>query len=308
MLQDVEHLQCGDALAVGRQLPDVEAAVARGHRLDPIGGMRREVPQGHVAVELGGLGDDAFGDLAFVERRRPAFGDLAVAAPQQRIAEHVPEARDAALRVVHGGQVREAFCGPVTELRRGDHGRERKALLGVVDGGLQAARETQPPEAFAEHCPAADTPGHRPRQRALARNAAQPQRVRLLQVPRVRCPPAGVEPEQPLILRRPHEGEQVPADAVAAGLGQAEHGVGGDGRIHAATAGLEDIDAHQGRQRLTGADDAVLAGHGRAMGVAPVELAGVEERARARGQRRRGCGGQDGRRRAGGLEELSTVH
>jgi hypothetical protein len=43
-LQQVEHLEDGDPLAVGGQLPDVVAAVVGGDGLDPGAGMLPEVP------------------------------------------------------------------------------------------------------------------------------------------------------------------------------------------------------------------------------------------------------------------------
>ena len=42
-LQDLQHLERGDALAVGRQLPHVVAAVVDAERFDPLGAVRGEV-------------------------------------------------------------------------------------------------------------------------------------------------------------------------------------------------------------------------------------------------------------------------
>ena len=47
-LEDVEHLQRGDALRVRRQLPHVVAAVVSGHGLDPLGAVRGQIGGGEI--------------------------------------------------------------------------------------------------------------------------------------------------------------------------------------------------------------------------------------------------------------------
>ena len=44
-LEDAERLQRGDALAVGRDLADLDAAVGHAQRLDPLGVLRSEVAE-----------------------------------------------------------------------------------------------------------------------------------------------------------------------------------------------------------------------------------------------------------------------
>ena len=73
-LQHVEDLQRGDALAVGRDLPHVVAAIAAADRLDPVGLVVAEVAErklpAHGLREL----DDPLGQLALVETPRRRRG------------------------------------------------------------------------------------------------------------------------------------------------------------------------------------------------------------------------------------------
>ncbi len=71
---------------------------------------------------------------------------------------------------------------------------------------------------------------------------AQPPRRTATAVIAVQTPRLGI----------PDDREEIATDPASAGLRQAEHGVGGDGRIHCATAAFEYIYGHCSRQRLRG--------------------------------------------------------
>ena len=179
--------------------------------------------------------------------------------------------------MVNGCQMRVlAVLPPVAKLSRGDNGRDREPVFCVTDGGFQTLRETQLTEALVEQVPAADTTRDGPLQWAFTRNSFEAQPGRLIEIPRIRRPPAGIQAEELLIGFGPEDGEQIAADAVAAGLGQAEHGVGRDCRVDAITACFEDIDAGHGCERLARADDAVLTNDGRAITVAATKPVGIE--------------------------------
>src|SRR3712207_8481001 len=75
--EDVEGEQRGDALAVGRHLPHIVAAVTRRDRLDPGGGVGGEIGGAEVAAGVRGEALDRLGHLAPVEGVRAGFGDQA---------------------------------------------------------------------------------------------------------------------------------------------------------------------------------------------------------------------------------------
>ena len=104
-LDQVEHLQGGDALAVGRQFPDVVAAVVGRDRLDPFGRVIGQVLERHVAAVRLGIVDDLPGDLAAVERRRAVLGDRAIARRQVGIAEDLAFGRRMAVDQIGLGRV-----------------------------------------------------------------------------------------------------------------------------------------------------------------------------------------------------------
>jgi hypothetical protein len=68
----------------------------------------------------------------------------------------------------------------------------------------------------------------------------------------------GVEAVELFRLRLVDDGEEVAADAAAGGLHEAERGVGGDGGVDGRAALAQDVEADLRRERLAGADHAVL--------------------------------------------------
>ncbi len=75
VLQNIQHLQRGDSLAVRWNFPNVIAAIVGADRFDPVRRVIGQVFHRHVAVQLFRFGDDCFGDIAFVKRGRTIFAD-----------------------------------------------------------------------------------------------------------------------------------------------------------------------------------------------------------------------------------------
>ena len=71
IFKHLQHLQHGQPLAVGRQFPDVVAAVADAHGRDPFGLEVGEVAFRKKAAHLFGIGDNSFGQLAAVKSVAP---------------------------------------------------------------------------------------------------------------------------------------------------------------------------------------------------------------------------------------------
>ena len=154
----------------------------------------------------------------------------------------------------------------------GDDGREREAFFGVGDGGFETLGEGELAEAFVERAPAADASGDAPAQGADAGDFVEFEIERGLEVPIVGRAAAGVEAEEFLVFLAPEDGEEVAADAVAGGFGEAEHGVGGDGSVDAVAAFLEDVESGEGGERNAGADHAVLRDDRRAVLIARADF------------------------------------
>ena len=89
LLDDVEHLQGGEALGVGGHAVDVDAAIVGDEGLDPLGVMVAEVVGGEPAADALEVGVDGLGDGAVVEGVAAAFGDHAVGAGEVGIAADV---------------------------------------------------------------------------------------------------------------------------------------------------------------------------------------------------------------------------
>jgi len=88
-LQDVEDLERGDALAVGRQFIKCHSAVVGAPRFDPVGVVLFEVRQREeTAVGLGER-DDRFGDRAIVVRVASTLGKQSKSLGQVGVAEHL---------------------------------------------------------------------------------------------------------------------------------------------------------------------------------------------------------------------------
>ena len=96
-LEDVEHLQRRDALAVGRQLIHLPSAIFGGDRLDPFGLELRQVFGGHLATQAGRGLQDGVRDVAFIKRGGALGGNQLIRRGQMPVAEDLPNLREARL-------------------------------------------------------------------------------------------------------------------------------------------------------------------------------------------------------------------
>ena len=130
-LEDLQHLQRGDALAVGRQLPHVVTAVVERSRVRPTRcgvrrGRRREEPAGVAHVGL-----DRAGDVAAIEGVATAAGDLLERVGEARVAKRFAVPRRLAVRQERVGEAREfATLGEPAAPAAGDDLGDGKAIAG----------------------------------------------------------------------------------------------------------------------------------------------------------------------------------
>ena len=175
-LDDVQGLQRGDALAVGRAFPAGDAPVVGGNRLVPIGGVGRQVLGGQPPAVLLDEGRHLFSDRAVVEGLAAALGD----GPQRGCKRGEPD-QVALPRGVPVHQhllprrVGAQLGQEILPLKRDDLG-HREAVLGVAYGWLQQPRQghaaaLSPQRLPAVHRPPARTPSRDPH-RALTGSPA----------------------------------------------------------------------------------------------------------------------------------------
>ena len=89
---------------------------------------------------------------------------------------------------------------------------------------------------------------------------------------------AGIDRDEPMLLRDPHRREHVAAHPRHHRLGHGEHGRGGDRRVDRVAAGSQHRQPGRARERLAGGDDAVRSVHHRAPGSGERTLRGKERR------------------------------
>ena len=268
LLEDVEHLQRGDALAVGRQLADLPAAVGGLDGLHPLGLELRQVLGRHHAAAFAHHGHDCLRRRTLVEAVATLLRDSPERPRQVGVAERL-----ASPRRLSPNQERRPRLGIVRQhLDRmrpqlGGHLHHRKAVLGVPDGRCEIGRQREPAEALVQGRPAGHRPGdgHRvdPAVRQLTLDSLAFQK---LERHSCRGPAARVHPVELVLLRQVDDGEEVAADAVRGGLHQPLGGIGGDRGVHRAPAALEDLRRGLRRQGLARGRDPVLRGGDRTAG------------------------------------------
>ncbi len=74
-LEDIQHLQRGDTLPVGRQFVHVVTAVIRRQGCDPLRGMFGQIVIRKESALFGHVGIDSFGDVPFIKDIPATFGD-----------------------------------------------------------------------------------------------------------------------------------------------------------------------------------------------------------------------------------------
>ena len=210
-----------------------------------------EILEAEQAADVPGTGHDGLGDFSFVERVATALGQDAVGTGQVRVPEH-----RAGSGCFPSGQVDADGLGPRFQQRRGSRPvprndvRNGEPLLRVIDGRFQYLPQGHPSEAVEEAGPAVDATRDGPVQRTGIGDVFVSAAGVIVDRRPVGCPAARVEPGHPAAFGLPDDGEQVAADTAGHGFHHAEYRVDGDGGVNGVAAGLEDLDAGLGGQRL----------------------------------------------------------
>ena len=263
--EQVEHLQRGNALAVGGQLPHVVPAVVRRYWCLPLIFMVHEILERKIALLGLAESDDLFRDLSLVERLGPLFGKEPIRGRQPRVLEDLPHSRRTACEQVCGRRV-----GPRSKCRlaaapvsRDDlaHG---KTLFARGNRRRQQFGEILPAELLPQLFPPADAPWHRPRKRPDGRYLLVPQIGEDLARELVRAAPAGVEAVEFLRFGLPIDDEQIAADAAAHRLDEPQHGVRGNRCVRRGSARLEHVEPGLRSERVACRHNALFGHYHRA--------------------------------------------
>ncbi len=243
-LEQIEHLQDGDPLAVGRKLPHVVAAVVGRDGLDPFGRMVGEILQVEKPVALPAGGDDLFGDRAAIKSVATPLGDQAIARGQLGILENLADFGWLPLGTIGGGHARVAagtWPAAVDDLA------DRESFFRVFDGRARASPSHRP-ESLPQLVPTIDAAGNGPRVNLA--ESTDSVLAQGLASHGIRTAAVGVKSVKFFGPGVPVNAEEVASQAARARFHEAEHRIGGDGRIGRGSALLEDIEANLGCQRL----------------------------------------------------------
>ena len=173
-LEDVQHLQDGDALAVRRQLEHAPAAIRRRNRLDPLGAVRAKVLAAEIAAVAADALLDGGRDGAVVKPGAAFVRDQLVRAREPQIRERLADRRRAA-----AGHEDLGEAGVAMKLARAgrpcgaDDLGHREALARVFDRRREQLAERQAPEARVQLAPAVDGARHADGERARARGSGR---------------------------------------------------------------------------------------------------------------------------------------
>ena len=265
LLEDVQNLQRGDALAVRWQFPDVVATIAGADRLDPVRGVSLEIFHRDQTTDRYAVAHDLLRDPAFVKRLRPLLADGTIDLCQVAVGHAFAFPRRAAVleKCPAGGRrfAENRFSGlPIAsnDLRHG------KAVPRVTNRRRKRLSQRQFAEPIVQRLPAGDAARHRPTQRPLERDAVMPALADELARNPKRRTATGVEAVKLLRLGVPHDGKQVAADTAAHRLHHAEHGVGGDGGVDRVATALKHIDTGLRSERVARSNHAAGRHHHRA--------------------------------------------
>ena len=169
--EDVQHLQGGDALAIGRQFKDFVAPVVGGDRLDPFRAMAGQVLVAEETTVLLHIAGNRPGHLALVEDVPASPRDLLIGIRQGRIAEHVALAGGTAAGsedLLESRIAREPGDAALPVI--GDDLGHRESLPGVTDRRVENFGHGQPAVTFVQLEPTVDGPGDAHGQRSVARD------------------------------------------------------------------------------------------------------------------------------------------
>ena len=275
VLEDVEHLQSGEALGVGVHTADVDAAVVGDEGIEPLGLHVAEVFFGEPAADAFEVGIDSVGDGAFVEGVASAFGDQLIGTGEVGIAADVVfvGGRAAGSVGVHGvdgffdaGSGTEEGREVALDVPADDLGVGR-AVFAVMDGGLEELSPLELAVALMESPPSGESAGSGDGDGAEGRDDS--------------VFSAGADGGERKGARGfagaghaddfgkfwiPDEGVAIAAETGAGGLHEAEAGIDGDSGVNGRSTALEHVNADLGGDGVGGSGRAVAAEGGGAGG------------------------------------------
>ena len=259
-LEEVQRLQHGVALRVGRALVDLVAAVVDVDRLGLEGLVAGQILLADDAAVGAHAGDQRLGHRPGVEagralrrdgpQRLGQVGVLDDVAHHQRLAVAEPDP---------GGRRELAELALAAVEPAGQVLGDRVALLGHFDGRRQHVGQGLGPVLLQRQRRPADRAGHRNRQPAVVGHAAV--RVVVVDGRGLRRVAGAVDELHLLGLGQVDEREHVGAEAGHPGLDLALDRPGGDRRVDGVAAGLQHAHADLGGQRMAGGDHALGAHH-----------------------------------------------
>ncbi len=238
--EDVEQQQRGQALARRRAFPHARAAIAGRDRRGIVAAMAREI-LARVQAALGAqAAHDVVGDPAAIEGIGAVARDRLHGLGEGGEGDAVAGARRLALGQQDGARGRiGAQPVDVAAPIGGDPGRDREALGGERDRGLQQPVDAELAVIVGEAAPRLDRARHRHRMHAVGRDLADA----AIQEPLGaggggRAAGAVIGDDLVAALGRDQH-EAIAADAGHGGLDHAERGSGGDGGIDRVAAGAQ---------------------------------------------------------------------
>ena len=132
------------------------------------------------------------------------------------------------------------------------------AILRIEDCRLKQVPPGQLAETVVQLCPTVHDAGHSNGIDAGLRHFGNAFGFQVIDGQRAGRPTAGIQAIQLACFGVPVNGEKVAADSIGHGLGDAQDGIGGDGRIDGGSALLQNSCARLRRLDVAGGDDAVL--------------------------------------------------
>ena len=264
--QDVGHQQRRGALPVGRQLHQLDAAIAAPDRRDVVRRHRREILLGVAAAGGAQRGGHVGGMLALVEAGAPLGRDP----PQQlRLAggvEHLPHPRRGAVHQVHlarGPLQRVGRHAPVMRHPR----RHRHPGLGMANRGRQHRVEPLEPVIRRQPHEGVDGTGQRHRIGRAQRHRVVPRRAQRLGVETGGRAPRAVQADDLLRPGRLDQHEAVAAQPAHLRLADAQQHGGGKRRVHRVAPLLQHVDGRLRGQRVRGRGHAATGQDERTVGL-----------------------------------------
>ena len=249
--QDVEHHQHGDAGAVRRALPDVEALVQGADRRGGFGGMGGEIVQRVQAADAAQGFHHVLGDRPLIEGVASILRDRPQGLAKLRLMDHVACDRGLAMwqQIALGVVALLQFLEVVFPVE-GDARRDHIAFFRGLDRGLQQGVETELAVIAQDRRPRIDRAGN-------GDGVRRSQRHRMnvaLEIPgyvgRRRRPAGAVIGCDLALAPRLDQREAIAADAGRLRLDHAEQRAARDRGVRGGAAGTQHLDRRQRGQRM----------------------------------------------------------